>query len=140
MRLWHYVLFTKPKLKAMTKVKFDPTNPSALRIAINYEGVIQASYIYTLWEADSNVIVERHEGNNLNPDDDKYKLPQPNIQNNGRVIEVRSSFVGLDKDNYSDYKIEIGFFQGAEKIGSGEEAGRVTGQIQQSIIFLILTT
>ena len=46
------------------------------------------SYELRLWEADKNQIVMREHGNFLNPDDDSYKLPEPNSLNNGRRVQA----------------------------------------------------
>ena len=46
------------------------------------------SYDLKLWEADKNVIVKRWEGDFLNPDDDKYKLPGTNEENNKRQVQA----------------------------------------------------
>lgn len=46
------------------------------------------SYDLKLWEADTNVIVQRWEGDFLNPDDDKYQLPTPNEVNNKRRVQA----------------------------------------------------
>ena len=46
------------------------------------------SYDLKLWEANRNEIVQRWEGDFLNPDDDKYPLPQPNEANHKRRIQA----------------------------------------------------
>lgn len=45
------------------------------------------SYRLKLWEANENKIVKEWEGNFINTDDDEYKLPKPNHQHDGRLLE-----------------------------------------------------
>jgi hypothetical protein len=47
------------------------------------------SYTLTLWEKNSNSkAMPDREGNFINSDDDKYPLPTPVSQNDGRIVET----------------------------------------------------
>jgi hypothetical protein len=65
-------------------------NGSALKVDIDYKGAVLASYTYFLWESDSNDIIDEQSGNNLNSQDNRYDLPNPVNDNNGRFIQVLS--------------------------------------------------
>ncbi len=128
----------------MADIIFDPTNTEKLSVKVSFLGVVQASYIYTLWEAFSNQIVQRVEGNNLNPDDDKFDLPLPSSSNLNRVIEVRTAFYGIDHNNHPTYEIRVEVFQGNSLLGfvSDPESppGDLTGEAQYSVMFIELVS
>lgn len=124
----------------MAEFKFNPADPSPLKVKITYYGKLQAAYIYTLWEGDSNVIVQRHEGNNLNPQDDVYELPLPTADHNGRIIEVRSSFIGTYPETHPDYQIDVEVFQGDALLGTDTDSGKLDDKVQQAVSYIILTT
>lgn len=118
------------------KVKIDP-NGERLKINISYEGLIVASYVYQLWEAQSNDVITTEKGNNQNPDDDSYLLPMPVSSNVGRIVDVRSRFVGLDPDVSKKYKIKVEVFQD-DKIGEVIDAGELSSNSNLSQIYIIL--
>jgi len=99
----------------MEKIQFDP-NGSVLKVDIQYLGAVTASYIYKLWSANSNAIITEKQGNNQNPQDDVYFLPQPTDQNTNRFIEVVSSLMNGDTTKLKA-TVKIKIFQGAKKIG-----------------------
>lgn len=49
--------------------------------------VHDGSYRVRVWKKDENKVVSEWEGNFLNTDDDSYKLPKPNSQHDGRLLE-----------------------------------------------------
>ena len=71
----------------MYQVKIDP-NGGAIQLDIKYLGAFTASYVYTLWEANSNAQVSVLSGNNMNSQDDIYPLPSPVGANVGRLIDI----------------------------------------------------
>jgi hypothetical protein len=103
----------------MEKIQFDP-NGSVLKIDIEYLGAVTASYVYTLWSANSNGVVTEKQGNNQNPQDDVYFLPQPVDQNTNRFIEVLSSLKNGDTAKLKA-TVKIKVFQGSKKIGEVSE-------------------
>jgi hypothetical protein len=103
----------------MEQIKFDPQG-SVLKIEIEYLGAITASYVYTLWSANSNGIVAERQGNNQNPQDDVYFLPEPVDQNIKRVVEVLSSLKNGDTAKLRA-TVKVKVFQGAKKIGEVAE-------------------
>src|SRR5262245_53319313 len=103
----------------MQKVQFDP-NGSVLKVDIEYLGAITASYVYTLWSSNSNGVIAEKQGNNQNPQDDVYFLPQPVAQNTNRIIEVLSSLKNGDTTKLKA-TVKIKVFQGAKKIGEVSE-------------------
>ena len=114
----------------MEKIKFDP-NGTVLKVQIEYLGAITASYVYNLWSANSNAVIIEKQGNNQNPEDDIYFLPQPANQNTNRFIQVLSS---LKNGNTAKLKatVKIKVFQGTKKIG--EVAETETIEAQKSVI------
>ena len=97
---------------SILKIPFDHQG-AALKVKIEYQGLVAASYTYTLWETDSNDTVDFQKGNNQNPQDDEYKLPMPVSSNAGRLIDIYSAVKGLyDSDNEGNYKVVIKIFQG----------------------------
>ena len=117
-------------------VSFDP-NGDKLWINIIFNGIIIASYKYVLWEAQSNHRVDEREGNNQNPDDDKYFLPLPTGSNKGRLIDVRARFIGIDMDN-KKYKITVEIYQGDNKLGEVFVSGNASGASQYDQLFIKL--
>jgi len=105
---------------AITKIIFDH-NGENLSIELSYKGLIAASYTYTLWEADSNDIVEQKKGNNLNSMDDKYTLPSPVSSNSGRLVDIHSTIHGLyDNADEGEFMIIITIKQGDQAISQIE--------------------
>lgn len=92
----------------MHKVKIDP-NGDPLKIQITYFGGCTASYVYTLWEKDSNAKVEEKSGNNQNTQDDNYMLPLSNNKN--RIIEIFSTIKNPDARDVQEL-VAIEVFQG----------------------------
>ena len=74
----------------MYQVKIDPSG-GPLQLDIKYLGAFTASYVYTLWEANSNAQVSALSGNNMNSQDDIYPLPSPVSANVGRLIDIFST-------------------------------------------------
>ncbi len=119
------------------KVKINP-NGGRIKIAISYKGLIVASYVYQLWEAESNDVITTKKGNNQNTDDDAYFLPMPVSYNIGRIIDVRSRFVGLDPDVAKKYEVKIEVFQGDKFIDEAVDAGELGTDSNLSQIFIFL--
>ncbi|MDR6564642.1 MULTISPECIES: hypothetical protein [unclassified Arcicella] len=119
------------------KVKIDPAG-QMVAVKITFEGLIIASYQYVLWEAQSNQILEKKDGNNQNPFDDTYSLPLPVAKNVGRIIDVRTRFVGLDTDISKEYTISVAVFQNGKMIDEAVDKGAITGNSQLSQIYIIL--
>ncbi len=80
------------------------------------------SYSIFLWEANVNQVVERHEGNFINTDDDKYKLPEPIVENDGRIVDVGVTFILTPP--IKDYFAELIITQDGNKIGGDQEQGK----------------
>jgi hypothetical protein len=98
----------------MYTAKFNP-NGAALSIDIQYKGAVTCSYVYALWESDSNAIVQQNQGNNLNPQDDSYELPTPNELNEGRFIQVFSTLKNGTTTSLTAI-VHLKVFQGNKKI------------------------
>ena len=123
----------------MKTVNYIPTG-EPLKISFIFNGLIAASYTYTLWAANSNTEEETHTGNNKNPEDDVYDLPSPCITNEGRLIEFSVSFKGSDPNNFKDYSIKAEIYQKDELICSEEDKGKVTGKPQDTLMFFLLNS
>ncbi len=114
----------------MEKIKFDP-NGGNVKVEIEYLGAITASYVYHLWSANSNTVVIEKLGNNQNPEDDIYFLPQPANQNVNRIIDVLSSLKNGDAAKLKA-TVKIKVFQGQKKIGEVSETETI--EAQKSVI------
>lgn len=121
----------------MQTISFQPAG-DRIKASITFEGLIVASYTFTLWEAQSNNRLIHEMGNNQNPNDDDYLLPLPVGANDGRLIQLRSEFVGLDPQNSPTFQIKIALSQGEQAIGEAVDEGQITGQPQESLIYLVL--
>ena len=117
-------------------VKIDPKGDK-LQVNIIFNGLIVASYEYMLFESASNKVIQHKKGNNQNPEDDKFDLPGPTEKNVGRIIDVRSNFVGLDSVNNS-YKITVELFQGSKKLGEVSEKGTSTSSSKTAQFYITL--
>src|SRR4249919_3074603 len=114
----------------MEQIKFDPSG-AVLKLEIEYLGAVTASYVFTLWSANSNGIISENPGNNQNPQDDIYFLPQPIDQNINRVIQVFSSLKNGDTSKLKA-TVKVKIFQGAKKIG--EVAETETIEAKKSVL------
>ena len=106
-----------------------------IKVEFKFTGLITASYEFTLWAADSNDRIMHKTGNNQNAQDDIYSLPVPAADNEGRIIQLRTEFVGLDPINSKQFKIIVSVDQGSKTIGELNDEGEVTGKMQSSLIF-----
>src|SRR3954451_973928 len=95
----------------MYHIKFDPQGED-LKIDIQYFGKLTASYVYTLWEKNSNAKVSEHSGNNQNSQDDFYFLPSPVNENENRIIEVFSTLNNPPNDSDIREIVAIKILQG----------------------------
>lgn len=119
------------------KIAIDP-NGDPLWIDIRFNGLAIASYEYQLFHNTNNTLIQHFKGNNQNPDDDAYYLPVPVADNIGRLIDVRTNFVGLDPDNYKDFEARVELYQGMKFLGEVKENGVLSGQTQFSQLFIII--
>lgn len=118
-------------------IKFDPDGED-LKVVFTFEGLIVASYAYTLWEANSNNQLIYEKGNNQNPTDDCYTIPPPVINSDGRLIQLRTEFKALDPTNVKKYTVTAEVFQGDKSLGKDQDSGNNTGNAQSSLIFILL--
>ncbi|HMQ78326.1 MAG TPA: hypothetical protein PKD94_02065 [Ignavibacteria bacterium] len=121
----------------MKTIEFDP-NGERLTASFTFDDLIVASYSFTLWEANSNDRVKYEEGNNQNIDDDSFKLPLPVSTNHGRLLQLRTEFVGLDQSSGRSYEIKAQIHQGGKLLGELSDSGKITGGFQASLIYIII--
>lgn len=103
----------------MYQVKIDP-NGATLQLEIQYLGAFTASYVYTLWEANSNAQVSVLSGNNMNSQDDIYPLPSPVSANVGRLIDIFSTLKNAT-DSDMNGVVRITILQGSVELDSFDE-------------------
>ena len=84
------------------------------------------SYSIFLWEANSNRVLNKYEGNFINTDDDKFELPLPVTDNDERIIDAGITFKMTPP--VSDYFAEIIVTQDGHKIGGDQEQGKTDDQ------------
>lgn len=121
----------------MKEIKFNP-NGADLQARILYKGLIVAGYSLRLYERDSNRIVMRRNGNNVNPELNIHDLPSPAKDNVGRVFRLLTDLRGLDPVESPQYKIILEIYQGGVRLGEETEEGLITGGVQESRINLKL--
>ena len=119
------------------KVKINPAG-DPIWIDIRFTGLAVASYEYQLFHSTNNHVLQHHKGNNQNPEDDSYYLPVPVAGNIGRLIDVRSNFVGIDPVNYKEFEARVEIYQGKQKLGEVKENGELSGLTQFSQLFIII--
>lgn len=77
-------------------------NGGPITVTVSAGQAQPGSYVFRLWEANTNQTVLQEQGNFLNDADDSYKLPEPNSENNGRMIQGILTVAPLPpNDNYS---------------------------------------
>jgi len=120
-------------------VTFDPDGEQ-LKVKLTFTGLMVASYTFTLWSAEDNSQVMCESGNNQNPADDDYDLPEPAAANDGRLIQVRTELLALDAGIGQPYAVRAEVFQGGEGPlpEVAEDAGKLTGKAQSSLLFVCL--
>ena len=121
------------------KIVYFEVGGNQLKVKFEFIGLIVASYAFTLWEANSRQRVMYEKGNNQNPEDDSYLLPHPPAeQNDERLIQLRTEFIGLDPASNKDYKIVASVYQGDKFLGDDKDQGEITGKAQTSLLFIQL--
>jgi hypothetical protein len=73
------------------------------------------AYALLLWEANVNKIVMERKGNFINPDDDSYKLPSPNADNDGRIVDGLVTIVITPP--IKDYRVDLKISQDGNVLG-----------------------
>ena len=121
-------------MPSMKTINFNKLGEE-LKVELTFIGLITASYEFTVWAADSNDKIMHESGNNQNSQDDIYKLPVPIAQNDNRIIQLRTEFVGLDPINSKQFKIKIAVYQGTHIVGECDEEGEVNSKMQGSLIY-----
>ena len=104
----------------METAKFNK-NGGAIFAEIKSGYAQPGSYSMFLWEANENRVIVKHEGNFINTDDDKYKLPEPIVENDGRIVDVGVTFILTPP--IKDYFAELIITQDGNKIGGDQEQG-----------------
>ncbi|MEM9298933.1 MAG: hypothetical protein AAGA64_11140 [Bacteroidota bacterium] len=122
----------------MTVIEFDARSEHPLKIGVSFTDEISASYIIDVYEASSNDVVMTKRGNNLNPDDDIFKLPMPLIHNHNRIIEANISFRSKDGSSSGTYKIDTTIYQGEQALGAASVSGSISDHVQRELLFLKL--
>lgn len=72
------------------------------------------SYTLLLWEKDQNVIVLEERGNFINPDDDSYELPEPSVENDGRILECIATVAIVPPE--TEYRVNLTVSQAGDEI------------------------
>lgn len=103
----------------MYNLKIQP-NEYPIKIEIHYYGLLTASYVYSLWEKDSNDVLESKQGNNLNSQDDIYYLQMPNTANIGRFLELFSTLNNPETDQMPE-QVALKIIQDSNLLFTEEE-------------------
>ena len=123
----------------MYQVKIDP-NGGPLQLDIQYLGAFTASYVYTLWEANSNAQVSQLSGNNMNSQDDVYPLPSPVAANVGRLIDVFSTLKNASDSDMNGI-VQVKVSQGGTTLTTiSEKEDLPAGKTVPNQLFINLTS
>jgi hypothetical protein len=109
----------------METAKFKK-NSGVISVEIKSGFAQPGSYSILLWEANTNQVLHKYEGNFINTDDDKFELPLPVADNDGRIIDAGVTFKITPP--VSDYFAEIIVIQDGNKIGGDQEQGKTDDQ------------
>jgi hypothetical protein len=119
----------------MKKVVFDPDGGPL--VAEVQSGFAQpGSYTVYLWEAHANKVLMKARGNFINTDDDAYKLPRPNIQNEDRLVECIAT-VSITPP-LRDYNLRLSIMQDGREIGFDEATGKAADPTATADLFVQL--
>lgn len=117
----------------METAKFNK-NGGPIEVEIKAGYAQPGTYSLFLWEANINKVIFEKPGNFINTDDDKYQLPLPIKDNDGRIIDVGITFVLTPP--IEDYYAEVIVTQDGEIIGKDSVQGSSSEQTK-SIKLLI---
>ena len=98
-------------------------------------GVLAVAYYIKLAEKNSNQAVAVYEGDNQNPDDDIFYLPNPVSSNEGRLLRLSADFKALDLNLSKTYLIAFEIYQGNSLLKSIEAEGDLTSSVQRILLF-----
>jgi|ERR1041385_1136576 hypothetical protein len=104
------------------KIEFDTDGPP-LSVEIVFPTLQVVSYTLTLKEAGSNSVVVREEGDNTNPEDDKYVLPTPSSMNNMRSLLFGATFIDPGQKPTAPFRADAIVRQGTTECGRLVVAG-----------------
>lgn len=121
----------------IAEIEFKNTNePLFVEFQVE-EGVIAASYIMTLFKTNVNEPLLKFEGNNVNDEDDKFKLPEPPGKNDGRILRLNVSFYGLDPEKSKNYQMKMNVYQGNEFKGAAIKKGIINDSETQNFLSFV---
>ncbi len=119
----------------MDVANFNPTG-GPITATISSGFAQPGSYTLFLWEAHANRVVFAARGNFINTDDDTYKLPLPNSQNQDRIVEaIVTVAITPPIDNY---KLQLTVSQDGQEIGNETISGQATDPSVTADLFLKL--
>lgn len=120
----------------MEIVLFDKNGePLKVRFIVK-NGVLVASYLFELFDPDSNDAKVTFKGNNINPNDDCFLLPLPIINNDGRTVQLNTNFKGVDLNLSKSYSLGFELYQGEVLLDTILKSGALS-QTEQSTLMMI---
>jgi hypothetical protein len=123
----------------MTEIHFRVPGDK-LRVCINFGFAQVCSYTLRIWDANTNQIHMEKSGNNQNPEDDCYELPELAADNNGRYVHADYSILSPDPTPNDQYYVEVIVFQGNQTVGSMKKSGLMNGESVSSEMWAKLIT
>jgi hypothetical protein len=121
----------------MMIVRFDPEG-GPIFASVSSGFAQPGSYTLYLWEAHANKIVLKTRGNFLNTDDDEYKLPRPNLDNDGRIVECLTTVVITPP--IDDFTLRLSIYQNGAEIGADQSAGKSNSPTVTADLFVQLVS
>lgn len=111
----------------METVSFN-LNGGPLKAEVASDFAQPGSYTLLLWEAEQNLLVgwppdgeQKPSGNFINTDDDRYDLPGPVDENDGRLLECLATIVVTPPLN--DYAVSVKILQDGHVLGGDTKSG-----------------
>lgn len=108
----------------------QPAHDLGLKLIIRFEGVVNLAFVIRLIDADGNTIIDNVSGNNLEASQFQYDFPSPSMDNNGRTLQVRCRFRGLDPGNFPKFRISSWLYQNHLLLNEDIREGDLTGGYQ----------
>ncbi len=114
----------------MKEIKFN-ANGGNIVVSLLFDGVLMAGYSLRLYpDLISNDPILKFSGNNADDKPDYCVLPLPVIQNDGRLIKIKSGFKAVPGYENTPFTITVAFIQDNITIGFEPKNGQLDGSDQ----------
>ncbi len=112
-----------PSPVAVSKIITFTAKGGTIRVELKFVTTLLCTYTILLREAGSNATICEFKGDNTNPADDVYALPDPASCNDGRIVWAVVT-IADQTGTGGDYTIEMLFTQDNTEIGTLSTPGK----------------